>query len=436
MEVCGGVCGTMTDSLLHLARNLSLTSEEDAVVRIGEDSTRLITGRSDLCLVGTLLTRKPFNVDAMKSCMLSVWQPTKGMQVRVIDDNLFVFSFGHVVDKRQVLLHGPWTFDKHLLMLGEMDPKVQPSDTRLVSVQFWVHVYNLPLLLMNTEVGTIVGNTIGEFVDMDFVDGGLAWGRSMRIRVALDIQKPLRRKVSLFSTDPLWVDFKYERLPIFCHFCGMLGHSERECDAKLSAVVAPIDVPQYGPWLRMDNFRSKGVCRSGSMHGAVRIGILLVLRRVWWLTRIVIVIGIGKEMREIEEDGCNRLDPSCGKVGLGVLQSNLGKLNKVMGSVAQLDPKPPTAILEDAVSPTGGSQVFTKKWKRAARHNMGLKTDGPFDTGSKRAFEEEVMPGGPPSDETSSAAIRKRLCVHGGGVFHQTPNLSTVEADDQPCRSP
>ncbi|GMP38542.1 hypothetical protein CsSME_00009747 [Camellia sinensis var. sinensis] len=193
--------------------------------------------KSDMCLVGKLLTRRPFNFDTMKSTLLSVWQPTKGMQVRVIGDNLFFFVFGHVVDKRCVLLNDPWTFDKNLLMLGEMDPNIPPSDIRLTPVQFWVHVCNLPLILMNKEVGQIIGNSVGQFIDMDFQDDGIAWGRTMRIRMAIDVWKPLRpgMKLSLSSADPLWVDFKYERLPIFFHFYGMLGHSDRECVAKLSS---------------------------------------------------------------------------------------------------------------------------------------------------------------------------------------------------------
>ncbi|GMP76290.1 hypothetical protein CsSME_00033033 [Camellia sinensis var. sinensis] len=63
----------MADSLLDLTRTLSLTSEEDAVVRIGGDSTSLMMGKSDMCLVGKLLTRRLFNVEAMKSTLLSVW---------------------------------------------------------------------------------------------------------------------------------------------------------------------------------------------------------------------------------------------------------------------------------------------------------------------------------------------------------------------------
>ena len=48
----------------------------------------------------------------------------------------------------------------------------------------------------------------------------------MRVRVALPITKPLRRGGFIAGSDGerSWVTFKYERLPMFCHFCGILGH--------------------------------------------------------------------------------------------------------------------------------------------------------------------------------------------------------------------
>lgn len=48
----------------------------------------------------------------------------------------------------------------------------------------------------------------------------------MRVRVALPISKPLRRGGFIAGTDGerYWVNFKFERLPIFCHYCGVLGH--------------------------------------------------------------------------------------------------------------------------------------------------------------------------------------------------------------------
>ncbi|CAL5359252.1 unnamed protein product [Camellia sinensis] len=452
-------------------------------------------GKSDMCLVGKLLTRRPFNVEAMKNTLLSVWQPTKGMQVRVIGDNLFVFVFGHVVDKRRVLSNGPWTFDKHLLMLGEMDPNVQPSDIQLTGVQFWVHVCNLPLVLMNKKVGEIVGNAVGQFIDMDHEDGGIAWGRTMRIRVALDVRKPLRRgmKLALSSAEPIWVDFKYERLPIYCYFCGRLGHSERECDDKLSSADGSrVDSLQYGAWLRMDNIKSKGSRRAGSIDKGVGgtppggQGIPLRTNHAQvnqeegaplrasptrapvesdrrrdrkeisgqTLTPVIEGADQGTAVYEATISGSN-ISPSTScsfeylhgredieNEGLGH-QSQKSRLGLdgakptviVSGVGAQLPSMDPTLQMEVEDSSLSGSVMPKKKWKRVARQHMDcIKAHSPV-TGSKRVIEEVGIQDGNLSDETLVVKNGKRLCVHGGVDSNPHNNIPTVEADIQPRRS-
>ena len=48
-----------------------------------------------------------------------------------------------------------------------------------------------------------------------------------------------------------WCNFKYERLLLFCHFCGILGHDLRHCAAHFAAVKKDGEVQcQYGDWMR------------------------------------------------------------------------------------------------------------------------------------------------------------------------------------------
>lgn len=50
----------------------------------------------------------------------------------------------------------------------------------------------------------------------------------MRIRVELDTDQPLKKgkKIMLGTGEAKVVNFKYERLQIFCFICGKLGHTE------------------------------------------------------------------------------------------------------------------------------------------------------------------------------------------------------------------
>lgn len=47
----------------------------------------------------------------------------------------------------------------------------------------------------------------------------------MRVRVALPLEKPIKRGSFIAGSDGIrsWVKFKYERLPRFCDYCGLLA---------------------------------------------------------------------------------------------------------------------------------------------------------------------------------------------------------------------
>lgn len=76
----------------------------------------------------------------------------------------------------------------------------------------------------------------------------------MRVRVTLDISKPMKRRMKLKMEGGNWsqVNFKYERLTIFCFVCGILGHSDRDCEVVYANPGKTID-RAYGVWLRAPN---------------------------------------------------------------------------------------------------------------------------------------------------------------------------------------
>lgn len=55
-------------------------------------------------------------------------------------------------------------------------------------------------------------------------------GNFMRVRVAVDITKPLcrGRKVTWDQTDKGWVSFMYEHIPNICYQCGHLSHDDKD----------------------------------------------------------------------------------------------------------------------------------------------------------------------------------------------------------------
>ena len=83
--------------------------------------------------------------------------------------------------------------------------------------------------MMNSIVGELIGGWIGKYIRTEVDEDGMAWGQDLRIRVAVRVDQPLLRGVSLKNSkeelEGMWFDLKYEKIPHFCFMCGVLVHS-------------------------------------------------------------------------------------------------------------------------------------------------------------------------------------------------------------------
>lgn len=85
---------------------------------------------------------------------------------------------------------------------------------------------------MISEIGYLIGNTIGKCISVEADEKGCCVGIYMRIRIKYEIKKPLRRVLKLTldpSNPPEEILIRYERLPEYCYMCGIIGHQIKEC---------------------------------------------------------------------------------------------------------------------------------------------------------------------------------------------------------------
>ncbi|MBA0809054.1 hypothetical protein Gohar_024738 [Gossypium harknessii] len=117
-----------------------------------------------------------------------------------------------------------------ILCLFAMLPYVKDQDTDAYAFNltpFWLRIFNIPLEYMDKQVATDVGKAIEEVVAIDWRDRDGGWTEYIRLKVMIDVSKPLRRVVHLVSSDGAEIvcAIKYERLPTFCYICGLISHS-------------------------------------------------------------------------------------------------------------------------------------------------------------------------------------------------------------------
>ncbi|KAL8106625.1 hypothetical protein AgCh_023404 [Apium graveolens] len=173
--------------------NLVIDDEKEGGIIV--PSNEVVAQKQTYMLVGKFLTEKHINYHAMQNVMAGIWRPKEGMEI-----------------------------------------------------------YDIPTGFLSENILKSVGSSIGQYIksDPDTFKGG--WKPYVRIRVLLDVEKPLKRRMKIKREGDIWswLNFKYEKLGTFCFVCGIIGHGERECNVVYANPEKVIE-KAYGVWLRAPN---------------------------------------------------------------------------------------------------------------------------------------------------------------------------------------
>ncbi|XP_060969478.1 probable polyamine oxidase 5 [Cannabis sativa] len=95
------------------------------------------------CLVGQFLNAGIIDVQAMKHMMASLWKPGKGLYVKELDQNHFLFQFYHEIDIKRVINRSPWTFERKQLIFERLKVGDNPRSIPLNQLDLWIQIHDL-----------------------------------------------------------------------------------------------------------------------------------------------------------------------------------------------------------------------------------------------------------------------------------------------------
>ena len=144
-------------------------------------------------LAAKFLTRRVLNMEAIARTFTLLWKTRKDFEIRDMGDHMILFVFPEEADIDRVLEGEPWSFDRHLVVLQRIDRDVAIRSLDFSITRFWIQVHDLPVGNFSLELEKKIGSVAGK-VENKMTDEGDQHGVNFfRIRVAVDIHKPLCR---------------------------------------------------------------------------------------------------------------------------------------------------------------------------------------------------------------------------------------------------
>ncbi|KAE8709836.1 hypothetical protein F3Y22_tig00110328pilonHSYRG00622 [Hibiscus syriacus] len=161
------------------------------------------------------------------------------------------------------------SFDGDLMSICDFDPTLSVEEYDFSKMPIWIRVFDLPLGLIDEISGFQIGNTVGKVVVVDLRNReGHLWAY-LCICAEIDIKKPIRRCLNMGKRPDgklMSCLLKYERLPNFCHWCGIIGNTIIECPTYIANQQ---EILQYEDWLRVTSLGSKLVAATIEIVGKV-----------------------------------------------------------------------------------------------------------------------------------------------------------------------
>jgi hypothetical protein len=195
-------------------------------------------GRREPQAVGRVFSDRLVRKEAFELALGRVWCPLNGIECKDLGDNPFLITFLQASGKRRALDDGPWNFGgKELVVVEDFDGEKTIDEIEFKSIPMWVRIHNMPLGFMHRAAGKAIGVMIGEVMEVEVDENESAIGQFLRVKIRWDITKPLLRGVTVDigkegKKKEIWCPLGYEFLPEFCYSCGIIGHTDRSCEAK------------------------------------------------------------------------------------------------------------------------------------------------------------------------------------------------------------
>ncbi|KAM7496923.1 hypothetical protein LguiA_021337 [Lonicera macranthoides] len=207
-------------------------------------------------LIGRLLLSRvsdPVSAEEVCRQVTKLWNPGAGWRIVPLGRGFFDMHFATIEEMQRIQSRISWNLPCGLFRVMPWQADFNPKAPKTSRTQVWIRIEHISQEYWHTQLILEIARGVGVPLQMDSTTKNRRFGHFARVLVDVDMAGNL--------PSVLWVERKghgfrveitYEKLPLFCSGCGIVGHSFTNCRAKSKQVrgkpVAKLDrvIPMEG----------------------------------------------------------------------------------------------------------------------------------------------------------------------------------------------
>lgn len=145
-------------------------------------------------IVARVHTEKSYSQYWFYRNMRVAWDMAKDVKIKPLEENLYTMQFGCLGDWECVIEDGPQAYKGKTVVLAPYDGFTKPSTIEINKVVIWIQIHDFPEGY-SSKIKAL-SSTVGEFIYAEPSSHDFE-GNIVRVRVKIDVTKPLKNAVSL-----------------------------------------------------------------------------------------------------------------------------------------------------------------------------------------------------------------------------------------------
>lgn len=110
----------------------------------------------------------------------------------------------------------------------------------------WVQFHNFSVECWDGKILETISSNFGRLITVDEFTSTLVRSKYARVCIEIDLSKPLCRGFWIGDDfHRVFVVVMYERLPIFCYNCGLIGHDNNACSSSMQTEAGGLSLPAH-----------------------------------------------------------------------------------------------------------------------------------------------------------------------------------------------